>query len=830
MQYAIAVFGVLTPLMIWSSAVRGMNSHFPALVGNSWLTRSIESPSLKQVTQGRSLTFIAYESSPAETGEPTVTQVYPVRSDVLAVEIETGKVIYGQQVPYKPAPGDQIQEPDEQGDRVVLKRGRERLGHLIGPNRDILYTFDQFKGSDLEPQWADRPDSYRLTSATDTEFQAARRPAKVFRKSKPTDLGTTAQGKRWAMRHTVYLKLPQPLQVGETYTLSFREQPWEPVTLTYEPQQQRSEAVHVSQIGFRPTDPVKVGFLSTWMGSGEGLDYEEGMPFWLIDDRRDKVVYEGETRLSVAAETLEDPYRNYNQTDVYALDFHDFQGRGTYRLCVATVGCSFSFPIQDAVWQNPFETSVRGLYHQRSGTRIGPPYTDYERPRAFHPRDGLKVYQSQAQLMTTNMGLGGQDVFEALVAGASQQALPDAWGGYFDAGDWDRRIQHLGVSRSLLELAELFPAHMAAASLNIPESNNRLPDVVDEALWPIDLFRRLQKPGGGIPGGIESAAHPKFGEASWQESLQVMAYAPDIWSTYQYVATAAQAAYVLQDHDSRKASTYKESALQAMFYAERQLPDTPAAGWPFQVRDARNLAALWLWRLTDRDRWHQIFLETTAFTEESQRLARWEKFEQADAAFLYARLDQEGVDSDVQANARQALLHQADRIAELTTQSGFQWAKEDRLAPIGWGISLGSPGESITLLRAHYLSRDDQYLEAALRATQFPLGANPDNLVYTTGLGERSPQNPLIADQRILGVAPPPGITLYGPIDLSRPRYSNYWFTKRVLKDHMFPEPNAWPTAEAYVDVHLNVAMTEFTVFQSIGPSAYVWGYLAAQD
>ena len=831
MQYMIAVFSVLTPLMIWSGVVGTAAPQFSGAFGDGWFAHSIETPALKEITQGRSLTFIAYESgSQANDGEPTVTQVYPVRSDILALEIETGKVILGKQVPYKPASVDLIQPADDRGDRVVLQRNRQRLGHLIGANRDILYTFDQFEGSNLDPEWADRPGSYRLTSKTDAEFRSAQQPRQVFRKSKPTNIAITAQGKRWSMRHTLYLKLPRPLKVGETYELSFKGQPLESVTFTYNPQRQRSEAVHVSQIGFRPGDSVKVGFLSTWMGNGGGLDYRDGIPFWLINDRNNKVVYEGRSRLSVAAETPEDPYRNYNLTDVYALDFHDFKGKGRYRLCVESVGCSFSFPIQNSVWQLPFETAVRGLYHQRSGIKIGPPYTNYQRPRAFNPRDGMRVYQSQAKLVDTNMGIGDQDVFDALVAGVSRQTLPDAWGGYFDAGDWDRRIQHLAVARSLLELAELFPEKMAAINLNIPESNNRLPDIVDEALWPIDLFQRLQKPGGGIPGGIESAAHPKLGEASWQESLQVMAYAPDMWSTYQYAATAAQAASVLQNLNAKKADAYQESALRAMFYAERQYSGAPKKEQLFQVSDARNLAALELWRLTGQNRWHRLFLETTAFTTEDQRLARWGKFNQTDAAFLYARLNQEGVDPIVQANARQALLQQANRIGELTTQTGFQWAKEDPRAPVGWGISLGSPGEAITLLRAHYLEQDSCYFEAALRATQFPLGANPDNLVYTTGLGKRNPQNPLIPDQRILGVKPPPGITLYGPIDLSRPSYTNYWFTKRVLKGHMFPEPAAWPTAEVYVDVHLNVAMTEFTVFQSMGPAAYVWGYLATQN
>jgi endoglucanase len=35
--------------------------------------------------------------------------------------------------------------------------------------------------------------------------------------------------------------------------------------------------------------------------------------------------------------------------------------------------------------------------------------------------------------------------------------VPNAWGGYFDAGDWNRRIQHLDATNLLFELAEMFP-------------------------------------------------------------------------------------------------------------------------------------------------------------------------------------------------------------------------------------------------------------------------------------------------------------------------------------------------------------------------------------
>ena len=55
----------------------------------------------------------------------------------------------------------------------------------------------------------------------------------------------------------------------------------------------RSEAVHVSQIGFRSGDPDKSAFLSIWMGSGGGYKFQEGLNFSLINDITNEKVYTG---------------------------------------------------------------------------------------------------------------------------------------------------------------------------------------------------------------------------------------------------------------------------------------------------------------------------------------------------------------------------------------------------------------------------------------------------------------------------------------------------------------------------------------------------------
>ena len=129
---------------------------------------------------------------------------------------------------------------------------------------------------------------------------------------------------------------------------------------------------------------------------------------------------------------------------------------------------------------------------------------------------------------------GGPEGFAALVETSTDEIVPEAWGGHFDAGDWDRRIPHLSYLRAALDLVELYPETWATLELGIPESGNNIPDVIDEGLWDLDMYRRLQLPDGGIRGGIESEEHPEPGDTSWTQTQQVFVFAPDARSSYIY--------------------------------------------------------------------------------------------------------------------------------------------------------------------------------------------------------------------------------------------------------------------------------------------------------
>ena len=782
-------------------------------------------------------------SRPAGDDRPRVVRVAPVAPDVLGVEVQTGRVERYRQGPYVEQPGDRTEERQYEGklSAIALFRDGEHVGYVTGLKRDTVTYVDRFAGDDLDAAAADDPATYSLRSDDDPSYARPVRPTAVSRKAK-ANLFARAEA-RLGLLHNVYLRLPTPLKPGATYAVAFDGLNVDVPSVEYvhDPAGTRSEAVHVNQNGFAPCDAVKRAFVSLWSGTGGGLTYGESVAFHLVDEATGERVHSGTGPLHWPAGENERMHREANHVaaDVYRLDFADFDRPGRYRVFVEGVGTSYPFEIGRDVWKRAFTTSVRGVFHHRSGIALGPPYTDYVRPRDHHPDDGVRVRQSTATLAGTSMGLGlgGRDSFAALAEGATDELVPQAWGGMHDAGDWDRRAQHLMIPRVYLELYELYPEFVAGLDLNIPESGDGMPDVVDEALWILDFFRRMQTSDGGVRGGVESAQHPAAGDTSWTEIIDVYAYAPDPWASHEYAASAARAARVLAEIAPERAAEYGESAGKAWDWAEQRYPamveDAQERGRLGEARDARNLAALELYRLTGEPAYHDAFLEDSVLTDADRAMGEQS---QRDALFAYATMRDGLGDAQLRDLARRAVIADADATVEFSKGNAFSFATPGRDRPPFLGFYSG-PVDAGALVRGHRLTGEDRYRDAALAATQFALGANPDNLSYTTGLGTRQPQWVLHEDSFKTGQPPPAGITVYGPFDFladfARDRQNSWWFgTLNGFADlrKMTPDFFDWPVLESYVDMWNWVSQNEYTPQQTMAPSAYVWGFLAAES
>ncbi len=785
-------------------------------------------------------------------GSPTVEHVALVAPDLLSLTIHAGDVPRRDQVAYRPQPGDEVvAEPDH--DVIAWRDGElvvEALNHTLhrkvdgtlqpvaylDAGREWMWEYDRMQGEPLVEVLADRAQGYSLSSTDDPAYADAVAPTAVFRKSKPTyqvDPGRVDA----TMVHRVFLRLPQPLTDGKTYTIGLDEVNTRDASVEYrhEPRSTRTDALHATQIGYRPDDGHKVAYLSMWLGTGGGMAYDAEQ-FELLD-ASGRTVHAGaieETKGLGEMERLE-KRKDFAKTAVYALDFSHFGEPGEYRVYLPGVGTSGPFPIGEGVWEDAFEVSMLGFLHHRSGIELGPPLTDYVRPRPFHPADGVEVFELDVDFRSEWDGVN-ESIIRLTDGGKKPRSQwpatnDDAWGGYMDAGDWDRRIDHLSASYLHLELLELFPGYFEDLELRVPaeEAGNRLPDLLDEALFNVSFYKRIQDDDGGVSGGVESAEHPREGELSWQESLAVGVYAPDVAATFTYAGPAAKLARLAEPYDKSLATEYARSAVAAWRWGQenREASLKKAFDRERMKREAlaaEQLAAVELLWLTGEQKYADRFAELSSLGSGDQPPSEA-------AAFTYARLP-DGVGSDaIKQAAREHIVRMADGALSFAAGNSFGLVNAVPAMPMmGYLGYLSTPGvQSQAVPRAYALTGEEKYLDATVQSANLSAGANPDNMTYTTGVGRKFPLEPLHIDSRMSGQPAPAGITVYGPSDPSEPFAFDAWMHKWFLSEQMTPDSRAWPFYESYVDAGRWPAMNEYTVHQTMGPTSYTWGFLAAR-
>lgn len=787
------------------------------------------------------LTILLLQANAIYSSElPWVKHVSTVAPHIIEIIIQEGRVQQHHQSLYEAEDGDSI---DIQYHHNILSkrhlyRNGELIGFIAGRDQKVLTHIERVMGDTLDLSFIADVHNYKITSDTDVNYSVSRNPVVIYRKTKVNNWAEP--NRQMALEHHLYLSIPHPLVKGSSYRIDLGalnvQKPGQ--SFIYDHETVRSEAVHVNQAGFRIDDPGKRAYLSTWLGDGGGLDYKEGTPFYLLN-HSGEAVYQGKIALGFSDDKIDiiRGGRNYTLAPVYYLEFGDLKIPGTYRVVVSGVGCSYAFEIGRESWQSAFKTVMKGFYHSRSGIELGPPYTDYKRPRSYSDAE-VTVYQSTTPIMNSGNGLNalGTDKgnFANLIAGCTDQTVTNSYGGYHDAGDWDRRIQHLVCTRLHLELLTLFPEYFSNLDLNLPESNNKLPDVLDEALFNLDHYRRLQTEEGGIRGGVEAEAHPVDGETSWQESLKIMTYAPGIWSSYYYASVAARAAYVLKNRAPELSSIYKESARSAIEWAEERIQawlEDEETRHPRDVTDQRSLAALEMYRLTSDRKWHELFLENTDLKNPENVPVGWVINPQIDAAFLYTQLSSDLIDDTLMKTAKNMILAKADSAIYYQENNAFNhtstWIRRPPM------VGFFSTPDALVLARAHFLTGQQRYLAALVRSMAYTAGANPHNTAYTVGIGRNSIKNPMHIDSRLSGQKAPEGITIYGQFDLLAQKDKSQGFTWPLtwfLGHKTYPDVYEWPVNEALFECYKWPIVLEWTPFQTLGPLSYLYGYLAGRS
>jgi endoglucanase len=119
--------------------------------------------------------------------------------------------------------------------------------------------------------------------------------------------------------------------------------------------------------------------------------------------------------------------------------------------------------------------------------------------------------------------------------------------------------------RNPLTLYEMYPQAFTDGQLNIPESGNGIPDLVDEACWGVDFWLRMQDADGGVRGG--AGPNAAVTTAPDHDAHPVYLYGKDPITSLSLAAVAAQLGRILDSLGKQEEATrYLERAEKAWAY------------------------------------------------------------------------------------------------------------------------------------------------------------------------------------------------------------------------------------------------------------------------
>ncbi|MDX2187957.1 MAG: FN3 associated domain-containing protein [Opitutaceae bacterium] len=741
--------------------------------------------------------------------------------------------------------------------------------HVKGEYRDSETFLNRIP---LDTAAASSAASYTLKSADDAQYSTAKAPATVGRKSKGTDWMITwpipPLGEDAAFEHWLYLELPTPLVSGKSYTLdtgslATNGSSW---NFTFDEKQIRSDAIHVNLLGYAPVSPAKFGYLYHWMGDKGGLDLAawEGKPFHLVRTDTQAIAFTGTIEFRSEKTTSDGgfmpeqtPNGNVSQADVYDCDFTAFKTPGEYRLVVPGIGASHPFKIAENAYREAFYWVMKAIYHRRSGVNLAAPFAEFTRPAPHNPlltpgfKGKLKYSTFKSLDFTDN---DGHSAGAAAIENGIKGDL-STWGWYQDGGDWDGYFTHTRVPYDLLTVFELAPGNFTDGDLDIPESGNGLPDILDEGAWLIRFYQRSRQEilakgwgTGGVPGGRvfgdlwgNDTAPDGTARPSWEDTTRMwVVTGEEVTVTYRYAGLAAQFAHILGKlgKSDPLGIDWKKEAVDAYAWAQSKVTADDFSKrnqGPFDVRLNRLFASAMLYRLTGDAAYHTQFVSDWPQRSWTSRDENYDQDLPVTAGLLASRIRSFDAATlqQLRDDSRGNMVWHLGETPMITR--GLRWGGDFWMPPLV-GNSTTPQIRNAVAGYSIYTQEDPgantDYLKSIYTTADYFLGNNPLNISWVSGIGERHPKHVFYMDwwysdgkdKTFKGWVP------YGPwawtggfaVDFG---FGSYDYRRGVHS--AYPAKETWPLHEMWFDHRSAPITAENTIHQTQAPSAFVYGYLS---
>jgi endoglucanase len=499
------------------------------------------------------------------------------------------------------------------------------------------------------------------------------------------------------------------------------------------------EPIKLNQLGFYPS-AEKIAIVP---GDASG-------EFYLLHAVSESVLYTGQ---------LHEPNTwPYSDETVAIADFSEFTHPGVYIVEHPGTGRSHPFEISEYVHNGLSKGALRAYYYNRASIELKERYAGpWARPLG-HPDTNVQVHPSAA---TTKRPAG------------TIISSPKGW---YDAGDFNKYIVNSGISTyTLLAAYEHFPGYYDNLPLNIPETGNHRPDILNEAKWNLDWMLAMQDPDDG--GVYHKLTHANFPGIIMPHNSSATRYVvqKSTAAALNFAAVMAVAARVYEPFDAAFASQCLAAAENAwvwavenptIYYNQNQMnqqynPNINTGEYgDTNVDDEFDWAAaeLYITTLND-DYWHARNFPGIWHLG----VPSWQQV-RALAFVSLAHNRNELTDAANVPHIVDRLLDQADALLNEYESSAYRIS----MGHVDWEFLWGSNGmalnHSVLLIQAYRITEDEAYLRAAQSNLDYILGRNPTGYSFVTGFGSHTPMDPHHRQSAADNVADPvPGFVVGGP-------------------------------------------------------------------
>lgn len=731
-----------------------------------------------------------------------------------------------------------------------------------------------------------------ITSDNQLDEISLRNPANytVFRARDGSPIAVTDIGLRsWitdfngspdspVVKHYIYVKLAEALADGETYTYSNKVQDISgnypsDSTITFTlTNTVPTPSIKINQIGWLP-EAKKIAYVGNYLGDmgAMPLDTTTVHTATIRNANTGEAIYSTQLVKAVESDLINIGSTNspfmipFSGEETWRLDFTPLQTPGQYYVDVPGIGYSYRFQIGSNIYAEAYYHCMRSLWYQRSGISMTNPAVS-----------GIWTRQGDLQ-QNTNTAFYHNSIYDKsqlLYAGEQIGGFADFTGGWYDAADYDKYTKSAADSVNLLlTMYEICPARFVDNQLNLPESGNGIPDVLDEAKWELDWIAKMVSSNG--------AAFNKCTYETWpngmpdQQNAKMWVTLKTTRDTAAACGILAKAARIYASYDSTAAALYSNKAALAWqcltnFPNSYPIPsgsswdnyhNPPGTNWVangvtnvipgihtgnyFSTNDVtyRLWAAVEMYRLTADPVVHAEFSNivyrakgTASATNFLKSVVGDESWQgNANSMILMAdyimltnglpvfeewRLAMKGQFISTVSNYWKTCDMELPYDFEIKSHSIMQWGEGSQIRrPYGY-------------ILAYELTGNSWFLGEALKNIDWPLGANPLSTTFITGIGSKYPMKPHNKIDHYDGVIEPiPGFNVYGltwELD-----YNNYYspIIDKSYPPYQYETTNSlqYPLARKYVDVWESVKHGEFVV-DDLARTAMVFAYFSSTN